>query len=86
MPVESPTLLPQKEWRWGAFGTMDRRVGLGMLCAMGFVLLFYLPPWPLGRVVVEMDTSHSPMLSRPDLVADLLADLAAANAEAEGVR
>jgi pimeloyl-ACP methyl ester carboxylesterase len=28
--------------------------------------------------VVEWDTSHSPMLSRPDLVADLLAELAAA--------
>ena len=27
--------------------------------------------------VVEWDTSHSPMLSRPELVADLLADLAA---------
>jgi pimeloyl-ACP methyl ester carboxylesterase len=27
--------------------------------------------------VVELDTSHSPMLSRPDLVADVLADLAA---------
>jgi pimeloyl-ACP methyl ester carboxylesterase len=27
--------------------------------------------------VVEMDTSHSPMYSRPDLVADVLADLAA---------
>ena len=26
--------------------------------------------------VVEWDTSHSPMLSQPDLVADLLADLA----------
>jgi pimeloyl-ACP methyl ester carboxylesterase len=38
--------------------------------------------------VVEMDTSHSPMLSRPDLVADLLAELASrvADAEAEGAR
>ena len=33
--------------------------------------------------VVEWDTSHSPMLSRPELVADLLADLAA-KAEQEG--
>jgi pimeloyl-ACP methyl ester carboxylesterase len=36
--------------------------------------------------VVEMDTSHSPMLSRPDLVADLLADLAVKVSEAEGAR
>ncbi len=36
--------------------------------------------------VVEWDTSHSPMLSRPDLVADLLADLAASVGEAEGAR
>jgi pimeloyl-ACP methyl ester carboxylesterase len=37
-----------------------------------------------GRVV-EWDTSHSPMLSRPDLVADLLADLATATS-GEGAR
>jgi pimeloyl-ACP methyl ester carboxylesterase len=36
--------------------------------------------------VVEMDTSHSPMLSRPDLVADVLADLAAKVSAAEGAR
>ncbi len=36
--------------------------------------------------VVEWHTSHSPMLSRPDLVADLLADLAAAVSETEGAR
>jgi pimeloyl-ACP methyl ester carboxylesterase len=35
--------------------------------------------------VVEMDTSHSPMLSQPDAVADLLAELAASVA-AEGAR
>ena len=32
--------------------------------------------------VVEWDTSHSPMLSRPELVADLLADLAAKTTKA----
>lgn len=32
--------------------------------------------------VVEWDTSHSPMLSRPELVADLLADLAATTTKA----
>ncbi len=36
--------------------------------------------------VVEWDTSHSPMLSRPDLVADLLAELAATAAKAETAR
>jgi pimeloyl-ACP methyl ester carboxylesterase len=39
-----------------------------------------------ATAVVEMDTSHSPMLSRPDLLADVLADLAASVDEAEGVR
>jgi pimeloyl-ACP methyl ester carboxylesterase len=38
--------------------------------------------------VVEMDTSHSPMLSRPDAVADVLADLAsevsASTSDSEG--
>jgi pimeloyl-ACP methyl ester carboxylesterase len=38
--------------------------------------------------VVELDTSHSPMLSQPGLVADVLADLAAKTdaAASEGVR
>ena len=36
--------------------------------------------------VVEWDTSHSPMLSRPDLVADLLAELAAKTDAATSAR
>jgi pimeloyl-ACP methyl ester carboxylesterase len=36
--------------------------------------------------VVEWDTSHSPMLSRPELVADLLADLAAEATKAKATK